>query len=371
MKQKLSLLLAAVVIFSGLLFFNSCSKTESEKPDYVKINSDLIELLKQKVKNEPPNPVEILNLKGKGYYGDINGDKIIIKSNGSAITNGTSCPDPGSSEIEQELVSIEREYTCGVGYRFLVTYKIISEFYPVVGTSPNFSGGRVRLKNASNVTIHTTPLAKLILPITGTVVGVNAFGNDLNEFKLTYRTDIVSESIYNSATSIQPNLFAYTDCPNYPTIVLPYTSVQSTVGGQHTTQPCLRIDKAYFVNSSGVGASVAGFDATPGTCFPFGYVLPDKHEIQIYVNNQWQQINLWKYDASLPPPNKKFLTADGKITPWDIWYIDMNNYLGIPSTISNGTYQVRYRNKQISGNGSPCSSQQNETWIVESRYISI
>lgn len=192
----------------------------------------------------------------------------------------------------------------------------------------------------------------------------------MNETIVKYRTDIVPESVYNNATSIQYNLTVYTDCPDYAVVTIPYSSQQSTSGGQHTTLPCLRIDKVYWNTSTGLGASLAGADVTGSGCFPYGYVFPDKQQVQIYVSGTWQAINLWKWNPA-GSPAKIFLTYSGEINYWDVWYIDMTQYDGGPTTISAGTYQVRYRNKQIGGTGGPCVTNPADSWITESWYLSI
>ena len=358
----------ALVILLSLVTFYSCRKTDSTT---TKEQDNLIELYRQKLKNEPLTSTEMVNLIGKGYYADINGNKITVVPGQpkSGILDYT-CPDPGSSEVAEEFVSMEREYTCGVGYRFVVTYKVTSEFQLLLANPNNssqFSVGRVRLRN-SGVTIYTTPTAALLSIQFVAIVGQNSNGKDLNEFIVKYRTDIVSETTYNSATSIDPNLFAYTDCANYPIITIPFSPQQSAPGYQHTTLPCLRVDKIYFNPSFGTPPnytppSLAGANATGSGCFPVGYVFPDKQEIHFKKNtsdNYTGTFNL--YTQGLTQSS----VATPEINYWDAWYIDRSNLTGLIP----GNVQVRYHNKQTgTSNGGPCVTTPDGTWVYETWYI--
>ena len=137
------------IIFAGVLLLLTCFIFYScSKQDNIKDQNDSQNELKNLFKNKPLSQIQILNLDGKGFYSDLKGAKIEYKSvmqNGR--TTGTSCPDPGDSEFSQTFISMEREFTCNIGYRFVVNYKIISEFYLLNSIrSSNFSGGRIRLK---------------------------------------------------------------------------------------------------------------------------------------------------------------------------------------------------------------------------------
>ena len=357
---------ATFLFVISIVVFNGCKKTAVNE---TKEQTDLVEFYKQKLKNEPLVSTQILNLKGKGYYGDINGNRITVIPGQSNRTEASTCPDPGESEFDQEFVSMDREYTCGVGYRFLVTYKITSEFYPVLSSGSNFSVGRVRLKNGST-TIYTTPTAHLLSIVNNGIVGTNSNGDDLNEFIIEYRTDIVSETVYNNSTAIQPNLFAYTDCTNYPTLTIGFSTQQSAVGSQHTTQPCLRVDKVYWSPSAGTPPnytppSLSGADPTGSGCFPYGYVFPDKQEIHFKKTaldvNYTGTFNL--YINGLNHAS----VATSLINYWDVWYIDPTNSVGLVT----GNVEVRYRNNHMngSGNGAPCVTQPDDTWVYETWYI--
>ena len=59
-----------VVMISTAIFY-SCKKTATEEPDVNKERNDLLEVYRQKLKNEPIVFNEILNLPGKAHYGDI------------------------------------------------------------------------------------------------------------------------------------------------------------------------------------------------------------------------------------------------------------------------------------------------------------
>lgn len=370
MKFTIKLCVTTLVILFGIAIFYSCKKTATNEPNP---QSALLELFKQKYKNEPLISTQFINVKGKGYYGDINGNRVNIVPGQSNRGTGTSCPDPGNSEFQQELVSIVREHTCGVGYRFTVTYKITSEFYPVLTNGSGLpSKGRIKLLNSSGVQVYISPTSPAN-PVTNIqnngVVGYNSNGDDLNEFLVTYRSEMISEAVYNQSASAQSNLFCYTDCTNYASLSIGFSSQQQSLNSQNDLLPCARIDRVYWNQSTGLGASTGGCNYIPSSCFPSNYVFPDKQEIQIFVNGQWQAIQLWRYASGGGTEQPQIA---GLISPIDVWYISMTGYIGSPSTISAGTYSVRYRNNQTSStNGGPCVTQPSGTWITESWYISI
>lgn len=366
MKKNRLLTVFALLLFVSLAIFYGCKKSDLNE---TKEQTNLVEFYKQKLKDQTTSVTQVVNLPGKGYYGDINGNRITLimgKGNG---TEATSCPGSGDSEFVNDLVSITTEYTCNVGYRFLVTYKLTSEFYPQMTNGGSLlSRGRIKLLNGSTqVYITPTSTVNPVLTIQNNgVVYLNSNGDDMNEFIITYRSEIISEATFNSATSIQCNLTCYTDCPDYATLNIPFSTNQSIPASQQTSLPCLRIDKVWFNPSSGgVPANLAGCDPVGSGCFPWGYVYPEKQEVE-FKNGSGVWKKFYLHINGLGQAG----VETGLINFWDLWYIDVslsqsNNGL-VP-----GNVQVRYRNKQVTNglNGGPCVTQPDGTYVTETWYI--
>ena len=186
------------------------------------------------------------------------------------------------------------------------------------------------------------------------------------EFVVSYRTEYISSTDFSNAVAIEPNLFAYTDCSSYPTISIAFSPQQSAIGSQQNSLPCSRVDKVYWNPSDGTTPpSLLGCDVIGASCFPWGYVFPDKQEIQFKnSSNVWKAFYL-KINGLGQPGVEQSL-----INYWDVWYIDVS-----ASQSSNGlvpgNVQVRYRNNHMGSttNGGPCVTQPTDTWIYETWYI--
>lgn len=364
MKTLKIIIASATLLFFSIFAFYGCKKTANNES---KEQDNLAEIYRQKLRNEPSTSTITVNLPGKGYYGDINGNRIAVTQGIASRPDGSSCPDPGNSEFEQELVSITKEFTCNVGYRFVVQYKITSEFYPLLtNSSGQQSKGRIRLLNSSGVQVYITPTSSInpILSIQNNgVVGQNSNGDDMNEFLVTYRSEIISEATYNLAASVQSNLTCYTDCLNYATLIIGFSPQQQVEGYTQNTMPCLRVDKVFWSPRNGsTPPSLAGCNPVGSLCFPYGYVYPAKQEVQ-YKNNQ----NQW-----IPFHLTHFINQTGTqmslIDYWDVWYIDVTSCQ--TAGLTTGNVQVRYRNNHnVNANGGPCVTQPNGYWVTETWYI--
>ncbi|MBS1758833.1 MAG: hypothetical protein JST23_01820 [Bacteroidetes bacterium] len=368
--MRISRLLTAVtiVIAIGLITFYGCKKTSTTES---KQQSELAEFYKQKLKNEPASATFIVNLPGKGYYGDINGNRITV-SPGQIDRTTSTCPNPGESEFSQVLVSITREFTCNVGYRFVVQYKITSEFAPQLTNGGSlFSRGRIKLVNSSGGQVYITPTSTVnpVLTIQDNgVVGTNSNGDPMNEYLITYRSEIISEATYNLSSAVQSNLTCYTDCPNYATLNIGFSSQQQVIGSQQNTLPCTRIDKVYWNPRNGTTPpSLAGCNAVPSQCFPFGYVFPNKQEIEFKNgSNQWKKFYLHINGLGQPGTDQYGVG----INYWDVWYIDVSLSQSINGLVP-GNVQVRFRNNHMgsNSNGGPCVTQPNGLYVTETWYI--
>ena len=352
-----------IVLITILLF--SCQKSINDQQATEK--QDLIETYRQKLQGKPTETTQILKLPGKGFYGDINGNRIttIIPNGGRG--NASSCPEPSESEFEQELYSITRMFYCGSGYSYQIRYKIISEFTPLYnGGSPfyNISFGRIKLyNNASNTAIYTTPSTDKnpIVDIQNNgVVGQNSNGDDMNEFILTFYTEEISLSTFNSATRMKAMIFAYTDCPNYASIQIPYSGDQTVSTTTQNALPCSRTDAVYFnVQSGSSPSNLSGVNPIGSSCFPSGYIYPNKQEIEFKkTDGNWGgHFNLYLTGLNNPSSTKYLIDYV------DIWYIDGANSAGLGS---QGTKEVRYRNNHnVAANGGPCTS----AWVYTTWYI--
>jgi hypothetical protein len=359
-------------LFSALLFFAfaaalfySCKKSDKADPG----QNAVTDQIRQRFKNEPLRSVQLLNLPGTGFYGDMNGTRLTPGSVKNSRELGTSCPDPGDAEFSQSFVSMEREFTCNVGYRFVVTYKIISEFYIVNNVGSSYSGGRIRLKNALGTYYYITPSASrapLLSIQNNGVVGHNSLGADLNEFIVSFRTEYISQTDFSNAVAIEPNLFAYTDCSNYSTITIAFSPQQSAEGSQQNTYPCSRVDRVYWNPRNGsTPPNLTGADPVGSTCFPYGYVFPNKQEV-LFKNSSNQWVPFYLFNSGVSGAS----TAKSLINYFDIFYIDVSTSQSSNGLVP-GNVQVRFRNNHMgnSSNGGPCVTQPTDTWIYETWYI--
>jgi len=355
-------LIIAMLIIGGSFLFYGCKKNISMEQEMAK--TDLVQIFKEKLRNTPSSSIEIINAKGKGYYGDLYGNKIV---GGFGITqqNQSSCPDPGDSEFSQELVSITREYTCNVGYRFLVKYKIISEFTPQLTNGGSlFSRGRIKLVNGVGTQVYitsTSTINQVSSIVNNGTAGTNSNGDPMYEFIIQYRSEVINESTYNLSAAVQSNLTCYTDCSNYATLNIGFSSQQQTSGSQQNTQPCLRVDKVYWNPRNGsTPPYLAGCDPVGSSCFPYGYVYPQKQEIE-FLNSSGEWKNFYLYQGG----DSTLAISTPLINYWDLFKINVGK-TNSNAGLAPGNIQVRYRNKQTgSQNGGPCVG----PWIIETWVI--
>lgn len=376
------ILLSSLTLF---LSFNSCTKKASTEKDLTKSDRELIEKAIKK-SQDPFSFSQTLNIQGKGYYGDISGSKVLVDKNKNlqrGINERSTCPELGDSEFSQEFVSIKRELTCGQGYRFEIKYKVTTEFYPINGiSSTQFSFGRIRLKNSSGTVTYITPNDKrnmLISIKNNGVVDINSLGEDLNEFEIVYRTEYISESAFSSAASIEPMLFLYTDCANYPTMTIAFSPQQSTIGVAQNSQPCLRVDKINFMGGGGYDAMIWGANGRntmillcgcgtgdptgTSSCYPSGYVFPTKQEIW-YKNSSgtaWNKFYFMSYVTFLNTQTEFILPTDFFKIP-----ISINQANGMPSS---GVVEVKYRNHGLDEDANSCTTAPDDTWVYETWYF--
>ena len=362
--------LSAMLLFAVL---NGCKKY---KADDVKSHEADIEAIKAKLKNEPVGAKYQLNLPGKGYYGDINGNKIIP---GSIKRSEYFCPgDPSEDELSQEILSSFNEFTCGQGFKVTVTYEV-KVWYNLEYDNPNnssqISKGRLKLYNSSSQVIWSNtaiPIANIVL--TGTEPYPGGGLPDYNVYEITFTTGYIDETTFNSSSNAQASLCMYTDCDDVATVNIGYSAQQIVPTTGNYTVPCSRVDKVWFVpNPGGSAASALGVIAV-STCSIYGYVYPDQQQIEIDLGNPagYQPIRLWKYNPIYYPggPYPQFIyNNSGIIDNTDVWYIEMTGYdngSGGTANISAGTYPIRYKNKQLSTYGGPCTS---GSWVTENWYI--
>lgn len=377
MKTQTRNLLFLLLIISLIATVNGCKKnnnSDQTDPTGPHTMQPVLDAFRAKLKDQPTSFTRILNLQGKGFWADENGNQITRRSFGTSTGRVNACPDPGEDYPSQNIHSVLREYTCGQGFRIEVTYDVTLAYTPMLTNSSNLpSFGRVWLFNSSGTRIWptTTPLPKHnVLTITNVgSAGTDPNGLPLTIYRINFRTDYIPEATFNASTSMQTYLSVYTDCPNYPTFVCPFSNQQSDITSQQNSYPCTRIDNVYWNPSMGIGASVAGVNTVPSDCIPPGYVYPEQQEIQIFAGGSWQPVRLWRYGGSFKEYN-----YTGSINNFDVWYILMDGYSSSSGTItlSNANYPIRYRNKMVTTNaGGPCVTQPDGTWVTTTWYISL
>lgn len=357
-----------------IIIFNGCKKQNTGTPERQTMQPAL-DALRERYKNTPLTTTQILNMPGKGFWADETGKQIFART--SSPNRIEACPDPGEDYPSQSVYSVLREFTCGQGYRIEVKYDVILAYTPQLtnglGTA---SFGRVWLFNSGGTriwpTVTPTPKHNVLTIDNLGSAGTDPNGLPLTKYRVTFRTDYIPEGTFAASTSMQTYLSVYTDCVNYPTFVCPFSTQQSAITSQQDAYPCTRIDVVYWNPSFGLGAQVAGVNTIPSSCFPWGYVFPDWHEVQIFKDGAWEPLKLWRWKASPPPPpgDPKEYSA-GLLNSVDLWYIRMDSYNAPTTTIPTGTYPIRYRNKQTTGVGNPCVTQPDGTWVNTNWYLSI
>ncbi|HUC83316.1 MAG TPA: hypothetical protein VMR70_20565 [Flavisolibacter sp.] len=344
-----------------LIFTNGCKKTANEIPAP---QPETMKDIEAKVLAEGKSFTQIVNLPGKGYWADLNGKQLFRRSIIGART--TACPDPGEDYPEQAIHSVKREYTCAQGFRLEVKYDVTLAYTPELANNAGTkSFGRVRLKNGSTtIWPTTTPVPKynvLSIDVIGSA-GTDPNGLPLTTYRVTFRSEYIPESTFNASTTMETYLSVYTDCDDYPTFVIPYSSQQSVATDQANSLPCARIDKVYW--GPKVGSTppyVTGCHPLITSCFPSGYVFPHRQEIQ-FKNGSGSWVPFALYVNGLGNAS----VNTGLISIFDVFYIDVSK-----NGLVAGNVQVRYRNNHESGtgNGAPCTTAPDDTWVYETWYL--
>jgi len=354
MKISIKILSAILSVALFGIFINGCKKT-----DKISSEDKNLENFKKRIKEEPFSYTRILNLPGKGFYADEDGNQIFPSRNNSGRTSSV-CPDPWDDYPTQSIYSVKTEFTCGQGYRVEVKYDLTLVYVPQYTNGSGLpSFGRLRLKNSGGtVTWPTGTPPKYNVT---SIANVGSAGNDPNGnpqtiWRITFKTDYIPEATFNAAATLETYLFVYTDCPNIPTVVIPYSPQQSSSTSAHNAYPCLRTDKVYWnPGHTGWPSDISGCNPVGSGCFPFGYVFPDKQEIQFFYSGAWGYI-----DFIFPAVNPSTRITNGRINYFDLYYVDLASH-----SLSPGIYPSRYRNKQTgTSNGGPCDGD----WVYESNW---
>jgi hypothetical protein len=105
--------------FVGVLsmIFHSCKKSDQQSStnDSVLTKEQAIAKIKSQLKDKPLVTTYNLNLPGKGYYSDENGNQLDLKTI-RQFRSTYDCPDPADDYFSTELISISSQYTFGHGF---------------------------------------------------------------------------------------------------------------------------------------------------------------------------------------------------------------------------------------------------------------
>lgn len=338
--------------------FNGCKKDDKIGTTQ---NEDLPRIREQ-INKLPFTNTNVVNVKTPGYYGDADGNPIVRmkanNGNSGMSTLGGGCPAPEDDYPEQTIYSVKTGLVCGQGYMVEVTYDLTLVYEPLLTNAAGAASfGRIRLKNAAGTVIWptTTPVPKynVVSIVNMGSTKTDPSGLPLTTYRVTFKTDYIAENIFANAASVETYLFAYTDCPNIPTFVCPYSQQQTSTNFLGTiSSPCSRTDRIYFNATNGeYKANVAGA-AVRTSCIPYGYVFPNKQQIEFKnKDGVWVSFVL----------NGGYVDGDKTgIRPMDICYFNIQ--ASVVKGLITGNVQVRYYNVMDSG----CQSDYvYETWYIE------
>jgi hypothetical protein len=353
-KKKIGL--GLITVFTCVIAFYSCNKNDKKQD----AQND-IERIREKVNQQPFSTTSVLNLPGKGYYGDADGNPL-VKTSGNKSSNGIStmgagCPDPGDYSPSETLVSISTEITCGQGYIITAVYDFTSVYSPVLTSATGAASyGRIRFKNAAGVviwpTVAPTPKYNIV-----SIENRGDIGIDVNTglmettYRVTFKTGYLTERDMIGAASIEPSFICYTDCPNIPTFSVPFSSQQSSPVLSSFQAPCNRTDRVFF-NGAGAGydPNISGI-ANSLYCGS-GYQFPTSQDVE-FLNSQGVWVPFYLKGPGFPEGFKSTISS------LDIAYINVTK--SKDNLLVTGNVQVRYRNRMSSG----CTS----SWVYTTWYI--
>ena len=343
---------------SFLILFNGCKKMDSEK-QLAPINEDIRKKAQRMVDENPQlqNVTYNLNIKGSGFYADVNGNKIEPGSNSYTY----QCADAGDIDyyISPVLETLTRERSCSQGFRFKAKWRI-SVPLPLLATNPNtgaLSRGRLRIKNTSGAILFQQAS---ITPVTITDLGDDPATFNTNRlYNVEYTSSWVPFSYFTMDTApLEHTVWAQTDCEDLPQMTLTVTSPALV----SVLDPCNRIEEIGIANATYSGAvyydngAFLGYYQLINPCSPpSGATMPDRHEVQIkYVGTG--STDIWRDISPQNNYNNGDLLTDGYVSyPVTVsGTISVHDVYRIPKrdlfNETHGNYLVRYCNVKT---GSP------------------
>ena len=181
------------------MILNGCKKTDKFSSQ---TDQSVIDQIKMKLRNQSFKTTQILNLPGKGFYGDENGNKWQKNNSNERNADYYHCPDPNNGDddyFSDDLYSETTELTCTAGYRVEVKYDVSVqynlEYMNLAGTLHSY--GKLRLKNSSGTVIYgggSTPPKYNVTNIED--LGTDPSDNTLELFRVTFITDYIPQIIY-------------------------------------------------------------------------------------------------------------------------------------------------------------------------------
>lgn len=364
-----------MLALGGIIFLDGCKKVDS-KNEPITISQDAKQKAQEMINNNPQlqNVTYNLNKKGTTFFADKYGNKI-EPSNHNNYTYQCDDIEYAPTSI---LESVVREWSCSLGYRFKVKWKI-SASLPILSNNPIYqipTKGKFKIKSTDGSTIYSE---NAITAVDITILGDDPSTGNINRFySLEYYTQWIPFSYFTLDTApLEHQIFAQTDCIFAPQI---FNSNTSPALGS-VLDPCNRIDQIAITNAEVFG----GVYSVNGTLFgyyqnvlpctpPSGSTMPDRHEVKIrcveplYYEATFRNISpqfgtwpgtpLTEY-GYLNPFN--ILTQTGTIGTGDVYYIrDLD--ITVSGIIRHGAYKVIYRNVKTGNCFGPWSQEYDATF---------
>ena len=350
-----------------LFILNGCKKTDQGTQTADVSKNDLVDKLKETLKNNPQamQVVVPLNEKVISTWTDLTGNKIIANNTNRVIDcNGLDDVDYPPYET---LISVGAEYDCSRGYRYTFNWNISSpvKLYAVSPLNGSSSKGRVRLKNVSGTLTYTD---LNITPVTIIYIGDDPTTSNSNGlYKASFTSQWISAAI-NKNQLLSNSIVVYTDCATLPSVTSAYTA--NTPIYVNLSNPLTRIDPVFFQSASNVARGILlgfGNGITANGCIsPGAGNFADRQMVQIMYTgdktNTWKTIsplegkpittagNLYPFTTGILPRSNPVIfnkNQNGSIGLYDAYYIpDRDMYFPIlSSTPSRGNYLIRWCNE--------------------------